>query len=305
MTADLTNPIFQDEIKARAHFEVIRWPNGPVCSHCGVIDAATLVKGKSHRPGMYQCNACRQPFTVTTGSVMESSHIPLHKWALAFHLMAATKKGISTHQLHRMLGITYKSAWFMAHRMREAMSDSRGGQLGGTGEIVEVDETYLGQAEESQGQPSKQGGGDKRMVATLVQRNGRARSIHADQMKRNEVARIVRDNLDRKSAMMTDEARLYWKAGREFSRHEVVKHAGKEYVRGDAYTNTVEGFFSIFKRGMCGIYQYCGDRHLNRHLAEFDFRHSNRVKLGVNDVTRTMRAIKGAEGKRLTYQQSR
>ncbi|MDB5407748.1 MAG: putative transposase [Rhodospirillales bacterium] len=305
MTADLTNPIFQDEIKARAHFEAIRWPNGPVCSHCGTINAATLVKGKSHRPGMYQCNACREPFTVTTGSVMESSHIPLHKWALAFHLMAASKKGISAHQLHRMLGITYKSAWFMAHRIREAMSDSSGGQLGGAGEIVEVDETYLGQAVENRGQRSKQGGGDKRMVVTLVERNGRARSIHADRMKRDQVARIVRDNLDRKSAMMTDEARLYWKVGREFARHEMVKHAGKEFVRGDAYTNTVEGFFSIFKRGMRGIYQHCGDRHLHRYLAEFDFRYSNRIKLGVDDVERTMRAIKGAEGKRLTYQQSR
>jgi transposase-like protein len=310
MTADLTNPIFQNETEARKHFETIRWPNGPVCSQCGAVsEHVTKLEGKSHRPGLYQCNACRETFTVTTGSVMESSHIPLHKWALAFHLMASSKKGIAAHQLHRMLGITYKSAWFMAHRIREAMSDKGSGPLGGDGKTVEVDETYHGPSGDvfrnKEGWSKKRGTGDKRMVVTLVERGGRARSIHGDKLNKNEVANIVRENLDRASAMMTDEARMYRGIGREFAKHETVMHAGKEYVRGDAHTNTVEGFFSIFKRGMVGVYQHCGDRHLQRYLNEFDFRYSNRVALGVDDVLRTMRAIKGAEGKRLTYRQPR
>jgi transposase-like protein len=300
MTADLMNPIFHDEAKARIHFETIRWPNGPVCSHCGSVNTATLVNGKSHRVGMYQCNACREPFTVTTGSVMESSHLPLTKWALAFHLMAASKKGISAHQLHRMLGITYKSAWFMAHRIREAMKDSNPESMGGSGKTVEVDETYIGQKVEFRGQSRKQGGGDKRMVVTLVERGGRSRSVHVEEMR--EVMKTVRDNLDRASTLMTDEAHHYRGVGREFERHETVMHSGKEYVRGGLWhTNTVEGFFSIFKRGMRGVYQHCGDRHLHRYLTEFDFRYSNRIALGVDDVMRTVRAIKGAEGKRLTY----
>jgi transposase-like protein len=309
MTADLTNPIFTNDTLARAHFEAIRWPNGPVCSHCGATsEQVRKLEGKSHRPGLFQCNACRETFTVTTGSVMESSHIPLHKWALAFHLMAASKKGISAHQLHRMLGITYKSAWFMAHRIREAMADNTPGPLGGDGMIVEVDETYIGR-EPSDQVPNKyrkkRGTAEKRMIVTLVERGGRARSVKIDRLKANDFIDSIVKNLHTDSVMMTDEARHYRGIGRTMKRHGTVMHASREYVRGENSTNTVEGFFSIFKRGMRGIYQHCGDRHLPRYLAEFDFRYSNRVALGVDDVLRTMRAIKGAEGKRLTYRQPR
>src|SRR6266851_6940659 len=304
MTADLLNPIFQNLDKARSHFEAIRWPSGPVCSHCGSVDAATLVKGKSHRPGMYQCNACREPFTVTTGTVMESSHIPLNKWALAFHLMAASKKGVSAHQLHRMLGITYKSAWFMAHRIREAMGENVLAPFGGGGMAVEVDETFIGQQGERMfgGRlQKKRGTGDKHQIVTLVERGGRARSIKVDKMTRSHITEIVRDNLKRDSVLNTDEAGHYRGVGREFEKHDTVNHARKEYVRDEATTNTVEGFFSIFKRGMKGIYQHCDEKHLHRYLAEFDFRYNHRTLLGYSDGERAEKAVKGIVGKRLTY----
>src|SRR6266852_817280 len=224
---------FTDEAAAYAYVEARVWPNGRVCPKCGVVDRSGPLKGKSNRIGLYKCYACRSPFTVKVGTIFEDSHIQLRDWLAAMYLICSSKKGISSNQLHRTLGITLKSAWFLSHRIRAAMSDGSLGPLGGEGKIVEVDETYLGQAEEFRGQPSKQGGGDKRMVVTLVERNGRSRSIHADRLKRDEVARIVRENLDRASAMMTDEARLYWKVGREFARHDSVNHALKEYVHGD------------------------------------------------------------------------
>jgi transposase-like protein len=309
---DLTAPIFNDEDAARAHFEAIRWPNGPVCPHCGVENEATLVKGKSHRPGMYQCNACREPFTVKVGSVMESSHIPMHKWALGFHLMAASKKGMSAQQLHRMLGITYKSAWFMAHRIREAMADTDPAPLGGKDVTVEVDETYINRPSKvpqrfvnGRGWVGVSGtGGDKMKVVTLVERGGRARSIKVESLTAANIMKIVTENASKESGLMTDEARFYPKIGREFASHSTVPQGKGEYVRGLAHTNTVEGFFSIFKRGMRGVYQHCGDRHLHRYLAEFDFRYSNRIALGVDDVMRAERAIRAAADKRLTYKQS-
>ena len=296
---NLTNKIFTDEEAARAHFEAIRWPNGkPTCPHCGVEDEATLVDGKSHRPGMYMCNACRQPFTVTVGSVMEKSHIPLNKWALGFHLMAASKKGISAHQLHRTLGITYKTAWFMAHRIREAMRSTDTTPMGGEGKTIEADETFISKSAKSKKAP---GYAHKRAVLSLVERGGRIRSFKlGSHPTAYEIKAFIADNIDPASTLATDGAQ-YYKGS--MKKHASVDHSAKEYVRGDVHTNTVEGVFSVFKRGMVGVYQHCGEQHLQRYLDEFDFRQSNRARLGVDDVERTRRAIKGAEGKRLTYRQ--
>lgn len=297
---NLTLPIFTDAEKAREHLEAIRWPEGPICPHCGVLGEATLVKGKSHRPGMHQCNACREPFSVTVGTVMERSHIPLNKWVLAFHLMASSKKGISAHQMHRMIGVTYKSAWFMCHRIREAMTFDEGqGPLGGEGKTVEADETYFG-TREGTDWTHKRGGRNKRAVVALVERKGRVRSFKlGGHPTKKEVQEIVRANVDRKTHVMTDEAPYY---ARDLGmKHSSVHHASGEYVRGDVTTNTVEGVFSIFKRGMIGVYQHCGEQHMQRYLTEFDFRYSHRIALGINDATRAKLAIKGAAGKRLTY----
>jgi transposase-like protein len=296
---------FTDEAAAYAYVEARIWPNGRICPKCGVVDRSGPLKGKSNRIGLYKCYACRAPFTVKVGTIFEDSHIQMRDWLAAIYLICSSKKGISSNQLHRTLGITLKSAWFLSHRIREAMADNVLPPLGGGGMAVEVDETYMGQTEEFRGQPSKRGGSDKRMIVTLVERGGRARSIHADRLKKNEINRIVLENLKRDSVLNTDEASHYRGVGREFTRHDHVMHAGKEYVRGEASTNTVEGFFSIFKRGMRGIYQHCGDRHLHRYLAEFDFRYSNRVALGVDDASRTEAALRGVVGKRLTYRTTR
>jgi transposase-like protein len=300
---NLTDPIYTDADKAREHFEAIRWSEGPICSHCGTVNQATLVKGKSHRAGMYQCNACRQPFTVTTGTVMESSKIPLNKWALAFHLMAASKKGISAHQLHRMLGVTYKSAWFLAHRVREAMGDNAPEPMGEGGGTVEIDETYIGRRK---GEKKRRGGAKHKMaVVSLVERGGKARSFRIVDFDGKTLSDILDKNVSREAHLRTDDFPMYRGYGYAFASHETVNHSEEEYVRGDAHTNTIEGYFSVFKRGMKGVYQHCGEQHLQRYLNEFDFRYSNRVALGVDDLMRTMRAIKGAQGKRLTYNQSR
>jgi transposase-like protein len=311
----LTDPIFSDDDAARAHFEKIRWPNGPICPHCGTIDQATLVNGKSHRKGMYQCNSCREPFSVMIGSVMERSHIPLAKWALAFHLMAASKKGVSAHQLHRTLGITYRSAWFLAHRIREAMAPAANlPPMGGKGKVVEVDETYQGKKTQppthtTSGRPFTKGGAGiamKRAVVTLVERGASARSFHMkDHPTVESVTAILKKHVDPATVLYTDESRLYPKPGAAFARHETVEHWAGEYARGDVHVNNAEGFFGVFKRGMHGVYQHCGEQHLHRYLSEFDFRYSNRAATGVDDVLRTLRAIKGSAGKRLTYQQSR
>jgi transposase-like protein len=305
MSTDLTDPIFHDEDKARAHFEAIRWPDGkPVCPHCGVIGQATLVHGKSHRSGMYQCNACREPFTAMIGTIMESSHVPMTKWALAFHLMASSKKGYSAHQLMRTLGLgSYRTAWFMTHRIREAMRAGDLPPMGGPGSIVEADETFIGRVE---GVPKQRSGSaHKNVVLTLVERHGSARSFHVDSTRRADVEGIMRANIRKESRLMTDEARHYKAIGREFASHESVNHHEEEYGRGIVHTNTVENFYSVFKRGMKGVYQHCSEGHLHRYLSEFDFRYSNRIALGVNDTERAHRAIKGAHGKRLTYHQPR
>jgi transposase-like protein len=309
------NPIFSNDTAARKHLEAIRWPDGPVCPHCGNADQAKIkrLKGKTTRPGLYQCNECREHFTVTVGTVMERSHIPLHKWVYGFHLMAASKKGVSAHQLHRMLGITYKSAWFMAHRIREAMRPATPSGLGGAGKVVEVDETYIGKQEfptdPKTGKPyrmigKRKGAAYKRAIVALVERGGSVRTFHVGAVDKHAVMNIVRTNIYRESRLHTDESLLYFGAKKEFASHETVKHSAKEYVRGDVHVNSAEGYFSIFKRGMKGIYQHCSEKHLHRYLAEFDFRFNHRVALGFDDGARAATALKGAEGKRLTYRQA-
>jgi transposase-like protein len=300
MTADLQDPIFNDENAAREALEAIRWPHGPVCPHCGCMEKIGAVKGKSHRPGLFYCGDCKGQFTVTVGTVFERSKIPLTKWLLATHLLAASKKGMSSHQIHRMLGVTYKTAWFMTHRIREAMRSGALAPMGGTGSTVEADETYIGTKD---GVPKKRGYQHKRAVVSLVQRGGEARTFHVDRAVVAEVVPIVRKNIEQETVLMTDESGLYINVGKSFADHQSVNHGAGEYVRDDVHTNTVEGYFSIFKRGFKGIYQHCGEQHLHRYLAEYDFRYNNRVRLGVDDEARARKALKGAEGKRLMYQQ--
>jgi len=307
-------PHFQTPENARAWLEKTRWPDGVVCSHCGSIGRAYALK----KAGWYRCAEaeCRKDFTVTTGTVMERSHIALNKWLMGFYLMASSKKGISAHQLHRALGVDYKSAWFMCHRIREAMrpdDDPGTDPLGGKGRIVEADETYFGQVEERKAskqrgkRPFTKGGrsgpGGKRAVVSLVERGGRVRSFHPATADGDSVTAIVLDNVRRESRLHTDESRLYNFVGGEFRAHETVTHSHGEYVRGDVHTNSVEGYFSIFKRGMRGTYQHCKEKHLHRYLAEFDFRYNHRTALGVGDIERTVAAVKGVEGKRLMYRQ--
>jgi transposase-like protein len=295
---DITDPIFADDDKAREHLESVRWPHGPHCPHCGEAEEITKLEGKRHRPGLYQCNSCRQQFTVTVGTVFERSKIPLHKWLLATYLMSASKKSMSAHQLHRMLGITYKSAWFMAHRIREAMRDGAPGQLGGAGKFVEVDEAYIGRMK---GFRKSRGPGHKMKVLSLVERGGNVRSIKVESVSRPTVEKIVRENVARESHLMTDEAPYYPAIGSQLAAHESVNHSADEWARGAAHTNTLEGYFSVFKRGMRGVYQHCGERHLHRYLAEFDFRYNHRAATGCGDATRADRALAGISGKRLTY----
>jgi transposase-like protein len=313
MTDFLKNPIFQNEDKARAWFEARVWPRGPVCPHCGNADdeKITGLKGKAHRPGLYQCNECREQFTVTVGTVFERSKIPLSKWLAALFLLVSSKKGISAHQTHRMLGISYKSTWFMMHRLREAMRTGGLGPLGGNGSVVEADETYFGNVPEAKrrstrtdGRPMSKktfGYGNKRAIVSLVERGGIVRSFHPAMADGEAVTKIVRENIHRESRLHTDESKLYHRVGREFAAHETVKHSADEYVRGDVTTNTVEGYFSIFKRGMSGVYQHCSEKHLHRYLAEFDFRYNNRVALGTNDLMRAELLAAAIKGKRLTY----
>lgn len=303
---------FRDDNAARKELERILWPDGPVCPFCGVIGRGYSLK----RAGLYRCaeKECRKDFTVTTKTIMERSHIALHKWLQAFHLLTSSKKGISAHQLHRMLDIGYEAAWFMAHRIREAMrAGSLAAPLGGKGNIVEADETYLWATDEvrprSRGripQPTKKGRSgpaDKRAIVALVERGGHVRTFHPAVANQEAVAKIVTENVARESTLHTDESRLYWRVGLQMRAHEAVKHSIGEYVRGDVHTNSAEGYFSIFKRGMRGIYQHCAEKHLHRYLAEYDFRYNYRIRLGFDDAARAEEAIKGAEGKRLFYQQ--
>lgn len=299
---------FHDEAAARAWFEAALWPNGPICPHCkGTANTATKIAGR------YRCKGCRKDFTVMVGTVMERSHAKLAQWAMAFHLGASSKKGFSAHQLHRELGCEYNTAWFLHHRVMEAMR--RGGldlpPMGGEGEIVEADETYFGESEERKLSPrrgntpytksGKSGVGGKRAIVTLVERGGQARSFHVPRADKATVSRIVTQNIARESRLHTDESNLYKGADRFFAAHETVNHSAKEYARDDVTTNTAEGYFSIFKRGMRGVYQHCSEKHLHRYLAEYDFRFNHREALGWDDDARTLAAVRGAVGKRLTY----
>lgn len=311
---DFTDPIFNNEDAARAHLEAIRWPHGPNCPHCGNADPSTIAKiegkKKTHRTGLFYCNECKGQFTVTVGSVMEKSKVPLHKWVFAFHLFAASKKGMSAHQLHRMIGVTYKTAWFMAHRIREAMAPSPKdkGPLGGEGKTVEADTTYVGGKEKNKHLSKRNarniGGMGKQVVHVLVERGGRAKSDHIANVTGKTLRPILVKQVDRKSTLMTDEHGGYYHVGKEFSRHEKVDHGAKEYVRGDAYSNTAEGYFAILKRGIIGVYHHVSEAHLKRYLAEFDFRYNYRASLKFSDRERAEHALRGAIGKRLTYHQA-
>jgi transposase-like protein len=305
--AILQNPIFTDNDKAREWLEARVWASGRSCPHCGTVDHSTLLKGKTHRPGVYQCLDCREQFTVTVGTVFERSKIPLSKWLAALFLMVASKKGVSAHQVHRMLGISYKSTWFMMHRLREAMRQGGLAPMGGAGSIVEIDETFIGR---KQGVEVRQGTNHKHVVLTLVERGGQARSFHVDSVKKDDILPIVRANLNRESHVMTDEAKRYAQLGDEFAKHDAIDHSRNEYGYTDRKTgtkintNTIEGYYSIFKRGMKGVYQHCSEKHLHRYLAEFDFRYSNRSKLGCEDMERADRMALGIVGKRLTYRRT-
>jgi transposase-like protein len=299
---DITNPIFTDAEKARQHLEALNWPNGPVCPHCGERDRVTRMQGKSHRPGLIQCNACTKNFTVTVGTVFERSKIPLNKWLLATYLLSASKKGMSAHQLHRMLGITYKTAWFMCHRIREAMKPGPdgGGSLGGADKVVEADETYVGGKQRNRATRTVK---PKKAVVALVERDGHARSFHVANVNAGTLRPLIVTNVDRGSHLMTDESAVYTRVGREFNGHSVVNHSAREYVStgGFKHSNTAENFFSIFKRGVIGTYHHMSEAHLARYCAEFDFRYNTRI---ATDAERTDAALKGIVGKRLTYRRT-
>ena len=296
---DLTSKIFRSRNAARHHLEAIRWPNGPYCPHCGEAENVKRMEGKSHTPGLCYCRSCRKKFSITVGTLFERSHIPLHKWLLASHLMVASKKGVSAHQLHRMLGITYKSAWFMAHRLREAMRDFNPGPMGGENKTVEADESFVGGKAKNKafGDPPK-----KEAVFALVEREGKVRSFHVPAVNAKTLRPILVTQIDRKSYLMTDEAGAYVAVGSEFAEHGTVNHSIKEYVRGGFWhTNTVESYFSILKRGITGIYQHVSQKHLKRYLGEFDFRYNERH---TDDAERAVKALKGITGKRLTYRRA-
>lgn len=329
--SDLQNPLFTDEDAAWAHYESLRWPDGPICPKCGSVDNSTRIAAKTvtrnrkqkdgttkvvswTRRGVLKCKDCASQFTATVGTIFEDSHIPMHKWLMAVHLVCASKKGMSAAQLHRMLGFgSYRTAWFMLHRIREAMAE-RGSlpPLGGAGSsgIVEADETYHGKVENPSEYTTKgekfrrskagKGPSNKRAIVALIERGGKARLFHVATANRESVERIVRENVDKSARLHTDESRLYPRVGHEFAAHERVKHSRGEYARGDVHTNTAEGFFGVFKRGMTGVYQHCDEKYLHRYLSEYEFRFNTRSKLGVNDKERATLALKGAAGKRLT-----
>jgi transposase-like protein len=276
MASQLQQGHFQDPDKARRYLERTRWPDGPICPHCGSIGDHYALKGKAHRPGLWKCHDCREQFSITVGTVFERSKVPLHLWLQAVYLLCSSKKGISSHQLHRTLGVTYKTAWFMSHRIREAMTNKPNGLLGGNGGTVEADETFWGNNKPRK--PSKGRGFDHKMkVFALVERGGPVRSFHVANVKAETLSGILRQNVAPDANLRTDEAAMYTKVGREFASHEVVSHSKMEYARGEVHTNTIEGYFSILKRGLIGTYHKCGEQHLQRYAHEFSFRYNNRA----------------------------
>lgn len=304
----LTKSAFHSESQAFEYLEETLWPDGPVCPHCGTVGNATKLQAnggvkegkRQARIGLWKCKEkeCRKQFTVKVGTVFEHGRIPLHKMLQAVYLLCCSKKGISSHQLHRVLGITYKAAWFLSHRIREAMRDGSLDPIGGAGKIVEADETFFGR---KKGFKKRPGVGHKMVVVSLVERGGPVRSTVIDTVSRPDVERIVKATAARESHLMTDEAAYYGTIGKGFAAHSAVNHSEGEYVRGDAHTNTLEGMFSVFKRGMKGVYQHCGEQHLHRYVAEFDFRYNSRSAVGIEDGARTVKALRGIAGKRLTY----
>jgi transposase-like protein len=316
----LTKPYFYDEAAAFAHVEALLWADGRTCPHCGTIDHSYPLKGVRtkaskknpeglERHGLYKCADCRKQFTVRIGTVFEESHLPLHLWLQAIHLVCSSKKGISAHQLHRTLEVQYKTAWFLEHRIREAMRAGDLPPMGGEGSILEADTTYVGGKEKNKHRSKRAekpqiGGMGKQIVHTLVERGGAARSHHIANVTGKTLRPILNKHADRASSLMTDTAGGYYHLGKEFAAHGMVDHGADEYVRGQVHSNTVEGYFSILKRGIVGVYHHVSEQHLHRYLAEFDFRYSNRLALGVDDQTRAERALRGIVGKRLTYRGS-
>jgi transposase-like protein len=319
MKSAFNAPHLCNEDAAIAYVEAQLWPDGPICPHCGTIGEATKLKGKSTRPGLWKCRMCRKPFTVRMRSIFESSHVPMHIWLQAIYLICSSKKGISTRQIQRTIGGSLKTAWFLMHRIRHAMDESRsGGPLGGEGQIVESDETYTVHKEggptwilhPQHGWQKQRSGADRVPVVTLVERGGRVRSRKVENVTAATLRTVVFDTADTKSRLMTEELRAYRGIGRRFAGHDAVNHSEEEWARKlddgvKATVNSVEGFFSILKRGIYGCYFHVSEQHLHRYLAEFDFRYSNRSAIGVEDGERTDRAIKGAKGKRLTYETTR
>jgi transposase-like protein len=301
---DLRNAIFHDDNAAREHLEKVLWPHGPVCPRCGVMgDRITKLQGNSTRSGVYKCKDCRKPFSVTVGTVMERSHIPLSKWLLATQLMASSKKSMSAHQLHRMLGTNYATAWFLFHRLREAANDMSGTSgadpIGGENKVIEADESYIGGKARNKafGPPPK-----KMAVFTLVEREGEARSRHVADIDSKTLREAIVTQASRKSYLMTDEAAVYTKLGREFAGHGTVNHSADEYVRtgGFHHTNTVESFFALLKRAVYGQFHHISEAHLHRYLAEADFKYNTRFE---DDTTRADALLRGVKGKRLLYRQ--
>jgi transposase-like protein len=319
MASVLNEPYFQSEAAAFERLEAIVWPNGPTCPHCGNMDKFYVLSGVRSKPskknpegvvrhGLKKCAACRGQFTVRSGTVFEESHVALHLWFQATYLMCSSKKGVSANQLHRTLGVALQTGWFMGHRIREAMrSGGLAPPMGGKGKFVEIDETFIGRKE---GAEVRRGGAHKNIVLSLVERGGPARSFHVGSTKKEDIIPIVKANIHRETHVMTDESNTYVNLNEYFAKHGVVDHSRKEYAYTDRVSgtsfgiNSAEGYYSVFKRGMKGIYQHCKEKHLHRYVAEFDFRHSNRVRLGIDDMDRTVRALRGIVGKRLTYRDS-
>lgn len=296
----LSAPQFHDEAAAIAYVEARVWPKGPICPHCGDAERIGQLKGKSTRLGVWKCYACRKPFTVKVGTIFEDSPVKMHLWLQAIMLVAASKKGISANQLHRTLGVTLKTAWFMGHRIRLAMDDKAGLLMGGDGGVVEADETYIGR---KRGRKVRAAWGHKHAVFSLIERKtGQVRSAHLKQGQMFDgIKKALNRNVSSNARLSTDEAKLYRGVAGRFAEHLTVKHKNYEWKKGDGHTNTLEGYFSVFKRGMVGTYQHCSGDHLHRYLAEFDFRYNNRAKLGVVDEQRADKLIEGVVGKRLTY----